>query len=595
MPFGDSLTRIHPDDRQRMKNALEKAISGKTVYDEECRIFLPNGEMRWLKDRGQVVVDQKGEPSYIIGAATDITDQKKREEALAISEQRFRGMFDNTSVGIAIVNLNGAFLKVNPYFSELFGFIEEELLKMDVLAITHPDFIDSSISRIQQMMLGKDTNFTDEKKYVRKDGQIFWGQVSVSLVKDLAGNPKHFVSIISNIHEKKLAEEALKMQARVLESMDEGVSVSDEKGFILYTNSAEDAIFGYEPGELVGKHVTIQNAYTPEENQRIVASVLEELKINGYWNGEWHNRRKDGTHFYTYSHITSLDLGERRVLVCVQRDITEEKRYKEALQRSAEELEKRVLERTRELKEANEQLERSNAELEQFAYVTSHDLQEPLRKIKTFASRIEDELAGNGTSTVQSHLSKVITSAERMSVLIKDLLNYSRLTKVERAAEDVNLNEMVHDVLSDLEVLVSQKSATIYTEALPVIKGIRLQLNQLFFNLIGNSLKFSKPGVPPLIQITAKLLSSAEAYAEGLRPVSFYQITFQDNGIGFHPKYSDQIFEIFQRLHAREAYAGTGIGLALSKKVVENHHGVIKADSLEGQGARFVVYLPADA
>jgi two-component system CheB/CheR fusion protein len=319
---------------------------------------------------------------------------------------------------------------------------------------------------------------------------------------------------------------------------------------------------------------------------------MEELKLKSVWNGEWHNKRKDGTEFYTYSHITSLDLGTGRVLVCVQRDITDEKRYKEALRRSAEELEKRVLDRTRELKEANEQLERSNAELEQFAYVTSHDLQEPLRKIKTFASRIEDELAAAGNETVHKHLAKVITSADRMSVLIRDLLNYSRLTKGERAFEEVNLNEMVQDVVSDLEVMVTQKSATVYTEALPVVKGIRLQLNQLFFNLIGNSLKFSKPDLPPLIQITSQRLSPSEAYAKGLRPEPYHEICFEDNGIGFDPKYRDQIFEIFQRLHAREAYAGTGIGLALSKRVVENHHGVIRAFADEGKGARFMVYLP---
>jgi two-component system CheB/CheR fusion protein len=339
--------------------------------------------------------------------------------------------------------------------------------------------------------------------------------------------------------------------------------------------------------------VTIQNAYTYDENEKIVASVITELTLNGYWNGEWHNRKKDGTDFYTYSHITSLDLAGRRVLVCVQRDITEEKRYKEALERSAEELEKRVQERTRELKEANEQLERSNAELEQFAYITSHDLQEPLRKIKTFASRIEDELTGSGNQTVLKHLTKVTTSAERMTSLIKDLLNYSRLTKEVKEFENVDLNEIMNDVLSDLEVLVAQKGASVQARDLPVVRGIRLQLNQLFFNLVGNSLKFSRPGVPPAIHITANKLNASEAFELGLKAESFYQITFRDNGIGFNPKYRDQIFEIFQRLNSRDTYAGTGIGLALSKRVVENHHGTILAYSEEGEGATFVVCLPA--
>lgn len=593
-PIHETFARIHPDDQERMKAALEKAVAEKGTYDEECRIFRPDGHMRWLKDRGQVVLNQAGEALYVIGAATDVTAQKRKEEDLKLSEERFKGLFNNSSVGMALVDLNGCFLDVNPVYEEMFGYTKEEFLKTDVQTVTHPAFIQIGIAEMEQCIMGERSQFTAEKKYIRKNGGEFWGQLSVSLVRDLSDHPKHFIAILTNVHDRKLAEESLKLQARVLESMDEGVSVADENGIILYTNAAEDSMFGYEPGELIGQHVTVQNAYTPEENAKIVASVIEELKLSGYWNGEWHNRRKDGTDFYTYSHITSLDLGERRVLVCVQRDITEEKNYKEALQRSAGELEKRVQERTRELKEANEQLERSNADLEQFAYITSHDLQEPLRKIKTFASRIEDELTGSGQETVLRYLHKVTTSAERMSTLIKDLLNYSRLTtKEDKGVEEVDLNEVVNDVLSDLEVLVTQKKATIKADPLPKIKGIRLQLSQLFFNLIGNSLKFSRPGVPPEILVTVKKLLPSEAFRIGLKPDPFYQLTFRDNGIGFNPAYKEQIFEIFQRLNSRDTYAGTGIGLALSKRVVDNHNGAIIADSAEGKGATFTVYLPA--
>lgn len=590
--ISDSFTRIHPDDVERMKGALDAAIQNQSVYDEEIRIFQPDGKLLWIRDRGQVVFNDKGEPSYITGAAIDITKQKQKEEALKLSEERFRGFFNNASVGMAIVDLNGTFLQVNPVFLRLFGYTENELLTKDIQAITHPAFISASIEKIQQTILGEIEGYVAQKKYLRKNGEEFWGEVTVSLIKDLNDKPRHLVGILYDIHEEKLAEEALKMQARVLESMDEGVSVSDEAGIILYTNSAEDKIFGYGPGELIGKHVTVQNAYTPEENEIIVASVIQELKNNGYWNGEWHNRRKDGSDFYTYAHITALELGERRVLVCVQRDITEEKKHKEFLERSAEELEKRVEERTKELKEANEQLERSNAELEQFAYITSHDLQEPLRKIRTFASRMEDELAGSGNETVLKHLQKVMASSERMSILIRDLLNYSRLTKEERKFEEVDLNEVLRDVLSDFEVLIAQKKAVVNAEKLPLIKGIPLQINQLFFNLIGNSLKFSRPGVPPVVAITTRNLARENASKLGLPEREFIQLTFSDNGIGFKPDYREQIFEIFQRLNSRDQYAGTGIGLALSKRVVENHDGVIVADAEDGKGAVFTVYLP---
>ena len=238
-------------------------------------------------------------------------------------------------------------------------------------------------------------------------------------------------------------------------------------------------------------------------------------------------------------------------------------------------------------------MERSNAELEQFAYITSHDLQEPLRKIRTFASRIEDELAGSQHTTIYKHLQKVISSSERMSLLIRDLLNYSRLTKEERTFEEINLNDVVAEVESDFEVLIAQKKASIKVDRLPVIKGIPLQINQLFFNLLGNSLKFTKPGVPPVIDIRSADIDEQQAKELGLKEQSYLQLTFSDNGIGFNPIYRQQIFEIFQRLHSKDQYVGTGIGLALSKRVVENHEGLIVAHSEEGKGSTFAVYLPA--
>ncbi|HYO22034.1 MAG TPA: PAS domain S-box protein, partial [Flavisolibacter sp.] len=593
IPVADSFTRIHPDDKERMKAALEEAVQKISVYDEELRIFQPNGRQLWVRDRGQVVPNERGEASYIIGAAIDITEEKQKEERLKISEERFRGLFNTSSVGMAIVNLNGTFLQVNPVFLQMFGYTDEEIRLKDIQSLTHPAFISSSLEKMQQTILGHTDGFVAEKKYVNKNGEEFWGEIAVSLVRDLNDKPKHLIGILYNIHDKKLAEESLKLQARVLESMDEGVSVSDDAGFILYTNSAEDKMFGYEPGELVGEHVTIQNAYTPEENESIVAGVISQLKSHGYWNGEWHNKRKDGSDFYTYSHITSLDLEERSVLVCVQRDITEEKKYKEFLERSAEELEKRVEERTRELKEANELLEKSNAELEQFAYIASHDLQEPLRKIRTFASRMESELTGSDNTNVMNHLQKVMASSERMSMLIRDLLDYSKLTKEEKKLDDVDLNEVLADVLSDFEVLIAQKKAQIMADPLPVLKGVPLQINQLFFNLIGNSLKFSKPDVPPVIEIRGRWLPADDALKLGLKDKDHHMLRFSDNGIGFNPHYKDQIFEIFQRLNSRDQFAGTGIGLALSKRVVQNHGGIVIADSEEGRGGTFTVYLPA--
>jgi PAS domain S-box-containing protein len=593
--LSDSYTRMHPEDAPRIREAIGKAVAGADTYDEECRIFRPDGTMRWIRDRGRVIRDASGEPSYMIGAAIDITDQKISQQRIQESEEQFRTIFSNSLLGIAVVGLDFRFIQANPVFCQMLGYTEEELKQKDMPSITSGADAPQNVADSRRMIRGEIEGFTTEKTYIRKNGEPVLAKVWVSLLRDGQGQPKTIVAVATDISQQKKAEEQMMLQARVLDSMDEGVSVSDENGYILYTNPAEDRMFGYDQGEMTGRHVSVQNYYPPEENMKIVSEVIERLKEKGSWSGEWHNKRKDGSGFFTFSNITALDIGTRKLLVCVQRDITEEKQKEEALQKSAEELEKRVEERTCELRDANERLEKSNSDLEQFAYIASHDLQEPLRKIKTFAYRLEEDLKSVGSENMLKYREKVISSSERMTVLIRDLLNYSRLTREETEYERADLNEILREIISDYEVLIMQKQARIEAGTLPVIRGIPLQLRQLFFNLIGNSLKFARPEEPPVLRIGCRKLDDKEKaglHLPGHSP--YYEISFEDNGIGFEPRYREQIFEIFQRLHSRDQYAGTGIGLALSRKVVHNHQGLILAESTPGQGASFKVYLPEE-
>ncbi|MCW3088097.1 MAG: hypothetical protein JWQ78_1483 [Sediminibacterium sp.] len=242
------------------------------------------------------------------------------------------------------------------------------------------------------------------------------------------------------------------------------------------------------------------------------------------------------------------------------------------------------------LKILNEQLVKSNQDLEQFAYVASHDLQEPLRKIQTFAQLAQKEVSTNpGT---QTYLEKIASSGKRMTDLINAVLNYSRLSKNREQFEPVDLNSLVTNIRTDLELMISEKNATITSDVLPVIEGIALQLSQLFFNLVGNSLKFSDR--PPAITIQSTILKGKEITRESdlLPNEAYVELIFSDNGVGFEQQYADRIFTIFQRLHDRQSYTGTGIGLALCKKIVENHNGRISAESEPGKGARFYIYLP---
>ncbi|TCJ12671.1 hybrid sensor histidine kinase/response regulator [Flaviaesturariibacter flavus] len=253
-------------------------------------------------------------------------------------------------------------------------------------------------------------------------------------------------------------------------------------------------------------------------------------------------------------------------------------------------LERRVAERTRELLETNRELEISNHDLQQFASVASHDLKEPLRKIQLFGNMIKDADVLHGRPA--SHLEKIIGSAERMSNLIQDLLSVTRLSESVHFAR-ADLATLVDEVLSDLELVIREKGATIDIGPLPQLYVIPGLIRQLFLNIIGNALKFSRPGVPPLIQVRAGFTETPDPEAPLAGSGAYCRIEISDNGIGFDEKYAGKIFTLFQRLHAREEYEGTGIGLAIVKKIVEKHKGLIFPRSTPGEGARFIIFLPA--
>ncbi len=260
----------------------------------------------------------------------------------------------------------------------------------------------------------------------------------------------------------------------------------------------------------------------------------------------------------------------------------------------SEELEHRVYERTQELEEANNNLERTNNELQQFAYVASHDLQEPLRKILTFSNRLKERDANALSASGKEYVEKIRSSSDRMRLLIDDLLNFSRISRYDKKFVLTDLNKVVDEVLDDFDLLVQEKNAIVQVEKLPVLQAIPLQMNQLFHNLLSNALKFTSPGRAPLIHISFKKLppEDLKKYPKLEPSVEYYIIDLRDNGIGFPQEFADQVFVIFQRLNEKEQYPGTGIGLALCRKIVRNHRGEIYAESSEGSGSVFHVILP---
>jgi light-regulated signal transduction histidine kinase (bacteriophytochrome) len=237
-----------------------------------------------------------------------------------------------------------------------------------------------------------------------------------------------------------------------------------------------------------------------------------------------------------------------------------------------------------------QELSRSNEELQEFAFVASHDLQEPLRKIKTFGDRLKATCGDTLSEQGRDYLDRMQNAARRMQTLIEDLLSLSRVTTRAQPFVAVNLFQVTQEVLSDLEISIHQTQATIEVGELPIIKADPLQMRQLLQNLIGNALKFQRPEVLPVVKIYSNILSnSSDPVAVGNEQC---QIIVEDNGIGFDEKYLDRIFNVFQRLHGRSEYEGTGIGLAICRKIVERHQGSITASSKPGEGAKFIVSLP---
>ncbi|WP_420153657.1 sensor histidine kinase, partial [Siphonobacter sp.] len=281
--------------------------------------------------------------------------------------------------------------------------------------------------------------------------------------------------------------------------------------------------------------------------------------------------------------VTCDSQGKPYLLSGTSRDVTSQKQASLGLERL-------VSQRTQELQQANELLQRSNRELEQYAYVASHDLQEPLRKIRMFSGIIRE--MNDLPERARNPLAKVIHSSERMTLLIRDLLEFSRLLKVDRVLTSTDLNTIVQNVITDFELAIQEKSATVEVGTLPTVNAESLQMNQLFYNLLSNALKFTKEGVPARISITCQRLLPQEAQTYALPEGAYYDIQVRDNGIGFSENYKDQIFEVFKRLHTREVYPGSGIGLALCRKIVQNHGGLLYAESEEGQGSTFHVILP---
>ncbi len=398
---------------------------------------------------------------------------------------------------------------------------------------------------------------------------------------------------VQDITQQVLAREKIESEKKrfmtLLETMPNMAWTTTPEGEPTFVNQRWYDYTGQEVGPL--SSAIWERATHPDDIVSTLEKEKHALETGEPYTAEYRLKRSDGTYRWHLARAAAMrdETGEISYWLGTITDIHEQKQLEARL-------DEQVRQRTRQLEESVQDLQRSNENLQQFAYVASHDLQEPLRKIQSFGdilnNRFSDQL-GDG----KEYLTRMQSAASRMSVLIHDLLTYSRISTHQDTSTSVDLNRVLKSVLLDLELVINERNAVIsISDGLPTVAGDASQLRQLFQNLLSNSLKFQKPGATPNITIASQRIARTDLPAT-VRPTRYaahyHCIRVADNGIGFEAQYIDRIFEVFQRLHGKSQYSGTGIGLAICQKVATSNGGAIAAASQFGEGATFSVYFPA--
>jgi PAS domain S-box-containing protein len=441
--------------------------------------------------------------------------------------------------------------------------------------------------------------YESEHRMKMADGSYCWHLTRALPQRNAAGAITHWFGTSTNIHQQKHTQQVLRENEerfRILtNTIPQIVWITDGAGKTEYVNDRWSNYTAQSPEEIASAGRT---AMMHPDDLPLVMDSWRMAQYEGR-SAEWEYRlRHNETGRYTWfaGKVQPLKDESGTIIkwIGAATDI-------QALKDTAGLLEQQVADRTQALRELNvtlnqqaTELQRSNDDLQQFAHVASHDLKEPLRKIRTFASRLANEFATLLPDTATGYIQKIETSAQRMTLMVDGVLQYSVADVVEdRQLVLLSLDDVLRDVCSDLELQIEQKGAVISVDALPEVTGAPVLMQQLFFNLFNNSLKFSRPGITPRVQVSWQIASGAAIRTHNLfRRCRYAAISIADNGIGFDSAYTDSIFKTFTRLHSKDRYEGTGLGLALCQKIAHRHGGAIGASSVLNEGATFTVFLP---
>ncbi len=514
---------------------------------------------------------------------------KTRSKPLKEGEAWFRNMANNAPVMMWVANADKQRVFFNTTWLKFTGrTIEQELNDGWMENIYEEDR--ENFLKIYNLCFDERIAFRTEYRLRHRSGEYRWilsmGNPSYASDESFLGFIGTATEITQEVQARSLIKESEERFRQMADAMPHIVWMATAEGKLNYFNQGFYNYTGQPQDEEINE--ASRKIVHPDDMERAKLIWMHYLKGDRQMEGEVRFKRKDGE--YRWHLVRGVPLknkdGDIKMWVGTCTDIHDHKTLNE-------ELEKRVEERTHDLQEINREMERSNSELQQFAYVASHDLQEPLRKIITFADRLQ-AFKDNVPDKGKLYLDKIVASSQRMTKLIDDLLNFSRISRTGSKFVQTNLNEILEKVLTDFEVIATLKNATITYQNLPVINAIPVQMEQLFHNLVANALKFAKKDVLPVITITARRVTAGEEEKlNGLdRERHYVEIVVRDNGIGFSNEFAEQIFIIFQRLNDRHTYPGTGIGLAVCRKISTNHGGKIYAVSKEDEGAAFYIILP---
>lgn len=592
------LVDVFPEIRnQKLPALLDEVYTTGTVYSEKESVSFiqeKDGKTTFYVDfEYSPLLETDGKVSGVIATVFDVTDKVTSRKKIEESEARYHNLIYSSPSAIGILFGEELVITIaNDAIIEIWGKGKEIMGKAYFEAL--PELAEQGYREVfaEVYKTGKPFNAVEMPVNILQNGEMQLKYYNFLLYAQKNANGEtDGIGIIAT----EVTSQAL-LNKRIRESEQRFAAAVQAVEGIVWTNNYKGEMSGEQQSwaELTGQKYDEYQGYGwanvihPDDAQPTIDAWKEAVKAVRIFNFEHRVKMKDGC-WRSFS-IKAIPLknedGSLREWVGVHTDIQEQKTF-------ATELEKQVQERTQQLEQNNIELEKMNKELQSFAYISSHDLQEPLRKIQTFASRIAETESKNLSDAGRNYFIRMQDAAFRMQTLIDDLLAYSRTNISDRKYERTDLNKIIDEVRSDLKEELKQKHATLEAVELDEINIIPFQFRQLLLNLLSNSLKFSNPAIPPYIKIKSKIAKGAELNNEKLLDNTHYcHISFSDNGIGFEQQFNHKIFELFQRLHGRHEYSGTGIGLAIVKKIVDNHEGVITAKGEVNKGATFDIFLP---